>query len=570
VAVIIIVLLPIALIFGYTNQISVDVIEKELQEKSLKRLSFFAAQIDSTVNQLSVLSIALSRDPGLRGLSLNEAVPDDYEKLELQEEFIQKMSQLSATSSWMNRLSIYFPASRQVISSDYYGLYNEAFLEEMSRYPAGEWAFKPDGAGGGFFAKLTWNPLLVHRTLKEARTIVEVRFSSSSLVGMIRDYGYEENASLFFYREGYDPIYANASDSELGGVIMDEMKSGELGEEGNLTATIKGESYMINFVKLDSLGWYAVNYMPMKQVLTPILKSKYLFYASLVLMLIIGLLAAVALYKGVQYPIMLLLRGIQRIQTGTYTHRLTFKPRNEFDYVFLKFNEMSDEIQRLIEKVHVENIRFRDAQLKHLQGQINPHFLANSLYFAKNMIAIGDKEAATSMIMNLASYYRYVTSLEHAMTTLEEELTLIDNYLTIQSLRLERFHYETDVPKEMLGLEVPRLMIQPIVENAIIHGVEKTGLYGIIEISGRMKGAECEIIVDDNNAALADETIQKLQQKVERPAQKDEGFGVWNVNQRLHYQFGPQSGLAFSRSPLGGLRVTIRWINGSAPKKEGE
>lgn len=569
-AVIIIVLLPIALIFGYTNQISVDVIEKELQEKSLKRLSFFAAQIDSTVNQLSVLSIALSRDPGLRGLSLNEAVPDDYEKLEQQEEFIQKMSQLSATSSWMNRLSIYFPASRQVISSDYYAVYNEAFLEEMSQSPVGEWAYKPEGVEGGFFAKLTWNPMLVHRTLEETKTIVEVRFSSSSLVGMIRDYGYDENASLFYYREGYDPIYANEADSEVGGVIVDEMMSGKIGEEGNLTATINGESYMVNYAKLDSLGWYSVNYMPLKQVLAPIMTSKYLFYASLLLMLIIGLIAAITLYKGVQQPIILLLRGIQRIQTGSYTHRLVIKPRNEFDFVFQKFNEMSDEIQRLIEKVHVENIRFRDAQLKHLQGQINPHFLANSLYFAKNMIAVGDKEAATSMIMNLASYYRYVTSLEHAMTTLEEELTLIDNYLTIQSLRLERFHYETDVPDGMMELEIPRLMIQPIVENAIIHGVEKSGMYGIIHISGKRNGNECQIIVDDNNTGITDETIARLRHKAERPVEKDEGFGVWNVNQRLHYQFGPKSGLAFTRSPLGGLRVAICWMIESAPNEEGE
>ncbi|MFC5702421.1 sensor histidine kinase [Cohnella faecalis] len=555
---IIIVLLPIGLIFGYTNQISVQVIKKELQEKALKRLSFFGAQLDNTVNQLSVMSIVLGRDPGVGTMGSAGSGPGAYERLQKQEDFIRKMSVLSATSSWPNRLTIYYPAIKQAISSDYYGIYDEAYLARMSRQPSGSWVYLDDRKE---FAKLLWSPLLVKRSIKDAETIVEVRFSEVNLVSMLRDYSADEIGNTFFYKKGFEPIY----DHDLGaqstplGLIAASLDKEPPDEPGYRVVRVGNDSYMVNIVYSESLGWYAVNYSPLKQVLEPITTSRNLFYASLLLMLLIGLLAAVFLFRQVQLPITMLLRGIKKIQTGEYAFRIRYKPRNEFDYLFLKFNQMSEEIQRLVETVHAENIRFRDAQLKHLQAQINPHFLSNSMFFIKNMIAVDDKEAATRMILNLASYYRYVTKLEHTMTTLREELELIDNYLVIQNLRLERFHYEIEVPESMYRLRVPRLFIQPVIENTMIHTVEKSGRYGIIEMSGRQKGGECLIIVDDNGADISDETIRKLRTKVERPVEEGEGFGLWNVHQRLRYQFGTEAGLQFSRSPLGGLRVAIYW-----------
>ncbi|MBW7473852.1 sensor histidine kinase [Paenibacillus oenotherae] len=567
---IIIVLLPIAFIFGYTNQISVDVIEEELQEKALKRLSFFGAQIDNNVNQLSVISIVLSRDPGMKKLGNPGTGPGAYDRLQTQEDFIQKMSLLSATSSWTNRLSIYYPRIQQALSSDYYAIYNKSYLEEMSRQPAGSWIYRGGGKDEAYFAKLVWSPLLVNRSIEAAETVVEVRFSESNLITMLRNYTHDESGNSFFYKKGFKPIYDREADSVLTASINAALEKEPPLGSGYRIMDLKDESYMVNYVHADSLNWYAVNYTPLKEVLSPITKSRNLFYASLLLMLAIGLMAAVFLYKQVQLPIRMLLRGIQRIQTGEFVYRIRYKPKNEFDYLFLKFNQMSGEIQRLVEKVYEENIRYREAQLKHLQAQINPHFLSNSMFFIKNMIAVDDKEAATRMIINLASYYRYVTKLEHTMTSLQEELELIEHYLVIQNLRLERFHYEIHVPDSMRNLQIPRLLIQPIVENTVIHSIEKTGRYGIIDITCEQQGEDYLIRVDDNGTEITDDTIRRLQLKVERPVEKSEGFGLWNVHQRLHYKYGQGSGLAFARSPLGGLRVIIRWKTSTQDMTEGE
>ncbi|OXM86756.1 sensor histidine kinase [Paenibacillus rigui] len=566
---ILIVLLPIAFIFSYTNQISVQVIEKELQEKALKHLSFFGSQIDNTVNQLSVNAIVLSRDPGIKRVGNIGTGPGSYERLQEQEDFIQKISLLSAASNWTNRLTIYYPQIQQAVSSDYYSVYNESYLDEMSNQPVGSWIYHAGRKGDSYFAKFLWSPFLINQKPKDAETVVEARFPESNLITMLRDYSSAENGNSIFYKQGNAPIYDPETNSELTNKINAALDKEPPDQNGYRIINIDDESYTVDYVRLESLGWYAVSYFPLEQVLLPIKKSRDLFYTSISLMLLIGLLAAVFLYRQVQLPIRKLLRGIEKIQTGTYSYRIRHMPKNEFDYLFIKFNQMSSEIQRLVKKVYEENIRYRDAQLKHLQAQINPHFLSNSLFFVKNMIAVDDKDAATRMILNLASYYRYVTKLEHTMTSLQEELELIDNYLVIQNLRLKRFHYEIHIPESMRGLQIPRLLIQPIVENTVIHSIEKSGRYGIIDITGELIGEEYVITIDDNGKEISEETIRKLQLKVERDVKDGEGFGLWNVHQRLRYHFGQEAGLQFTHSQLGGLRVAIRWTVSGSRKMEG-
>jgi two-component system sensor histidine kinase YesM len=120
-----------------------------------------------------------------------------------------------------------------------------------------------------------------------------------------------------------------------------------------------------------------------------------------------------------------------------------------------------------------------------------------------------------------------------------------------------------DIPESMRQLQIPRLTLQPIVENIIIHGIEKSNQYGIISITGEQQGEECQIIIDDNGNGLNDEQLASLQAKVSLPLDQEAGCGLWNVHQRLNYQFNENAGLLFSPSPLGGLRVTITWKIGS-------
>src|SRR5690606_39681649 len=123
---------------------------------------------------------------------------------------------------------------------------------------------------------------------------------------------------------------------------------------------------------------------------------------------------------------------------GYFSVRLNYSARNEFSLLFARFNIMAQRIQELIENVYEEKLRRREATLKQLQSQINPHFLYNCLFFIKNMARMKNEEAVVAMSLNLGEYFRYTTRLGNQTATLAEELSVIVNYLEIQNLRMRR------------------------------------------------------------------------------------------------------------------------------------
>jgi two-component system sensor histidine kinase YesM len=126
-------------------------------------------------------------------------------------------------------------------------------------------------------------------------------------------------------------------------------------------------------------------------------------------------------------------------------------------------------------------------------------------------------------------------------------------------LRSQRFHCDIEIPDRMNELAIPRLLLQPIVENAIIHGVEKQAGFGLIRITGEQEGCLCKITVEDNGAGMNPEEIAALQKKLALPMEDDMGCGMWNVNQRLIHLYKGRSGLRLSRSELGGMRIELVW-----------
>ncbi|MBP2438859.1 two-component system sensor histidine kinase YesM [Paenibacillus sp. PvP052] len=550
-------MIPTIILYGYSHVTSIKVIEKEIQEASLNRIFTLSSQMDNIVEQLSILSIIVSKDPAIK--ELNNSVsgrPDALRQLELQESLVRSLNLLSATSRWMNGITIYLPGLKQAYSNDYSGVYNPDYL---LNHMTTSWKFHPTEQGDSYFTKFVLSPLISYQNPLDAESLIEVRFSKQNIVTMLSEFKSENKGEPFLYESGSDMVTSSGANMEMVKQIAAHLDEQALDKSGHLLLTLNGEQYIVNYLQNESLKWYLVDYMPLHQILQPIFHTRNLFYFAMFLLLGLSAVVAFFLYKQVQAPIKMLLQGVQGIHRGKYSYRLNYHPKNEFEFLFYRFNEMAAEIQRLIETVYKENIRFREVKLKQLQSQINPHFLYNCLFFVKNMIAINDKSAATAMVLNLAQYYRYITKLESTMTTLEDEMKLVQSYLDIQNLRMERFHYEIDIPEEMLQSKIPRLLIQPIVENAIIHGIGNIEGYGIISIEGKVTDTEYKIMIDDNGNGLSEEKLKELLERISRPLDGESGCGLWNVHQRLQLQFNKQEGLRFSTSPMEGLRVIISW-----------
>ncbi|MBE0342256.1 sensor histidine kinase, partial [Paenibacillus sp. 28ISP30-2] len=471
------------------------------------------------------------------------------------------MLQSGVTDIWPTRYAVYSQQNQDVIANyNRSSGYDENYLK---RNMSGQWTYGDHGTESqeelqSFYWFFT-DSLAQPGMLTGSNLVIEASFSYENIQNMLDTYKKGGQGDPFFYHKGNSPILNRSADKQLSEELIRYLDTHSSEDTTQDVVKLNGKNYLVSSVKSSYLDWHLVDVVPLYQILQPISLSRNLFYLSMILLFVVGISASILLYRNVQYPIKKLIQGLQRVEWGDYSVRLHSKDQNEFSFLFHRFNDMSHQIQDLIENVFHEKIRAREATLKQLQAQINPHFLYNCLGYIINMAQMKDEEAVISMAYNLSAYYRYTTRVERETSSLKEEIKLLVNYLDIQKLRNGRIEYHIDIPEHMLSQSVPRLMLQPIVENSVIHGIAKSYSSGEIRISGESSDGFCKIYIDDDGPGLSPDQLEALNRKMQQPLQEEMGCGLWNTNQRIMHLFGNQSCLIFKPSPLGGFRTEIIW-----------
>ncbi|WP_391573906.1 sensor histidine kinase [Cohnella sp.] len=552
-------LLPILVLYSVSTNTSTEVVRKQIETTNLNQLTFLMNQLDTNIEQLSMFPVLLSYDPYIREF-LDRRPPLEFDARNAEYRIIEKLSLQSVSNGWKNDLTVIIPREKRAISSNIFLLESD---QDMTGPIYTRWTYSLEEAGGKterYFVHEIGEPAKAE-CKEAAQAVFRVRFTTANMTAMLDAYKNGKNNDPFLYVPGEQPVLNGTSSAEKAEQLIGLLE-GELDKEpetGQRLVELGGEQHLVSYVKSRQLGWYLVDYTPYQSVITPITEQRNFFYVIIGLLLVLAVGASFLLYRNVQRPLGKLIGSVQRIKRGDYSARIDYLAKNEFDYLIFQFNEMSDQIQLLIEDVYAEKLRSREATLKQLQSQINPHFLYNSLFFIINSAEMNDRQAVVEMSQNLAEYYRYATRVENQSVALEDELELVRNYLMIQNLRMGRVQFEIDVPEKMLDLELPRLILQPIVENAIVHGVEKSPEGGMITITGKQDDRYNMIFVQDDGPGMEPQRLRDLQAELAQPMSEEVGCGTWNVHRRLQYRFGGQSGLVFEQLPMGGLCVTIKW-----------
>ncbi|MBB3127035.1 two-component system sensor histidine kinase YesM [Paenibacillus rhizosphaerae] len=572
-------LIPVVCLYSYSNLTSVSVVKTELEKASLSQLSQTVRQMDETINQLFLFTFTLSRDPSITDFAdihLNSG--DIYDNLELQQKIAEKLTLQSAMSKWQNQLVVYSAISHQLITSSMPTikvdkLFADHTLNATWRYRVSPAVLnsKASDPDADYFVRDNVEPFSALFQPDRSKLIIEVMFPAHNISNELDLYKRGGKGDPFLYSPGHQSIMNHTANVPLIKELTGQLEPDRLKDHGSFVVDLYGEGFLVNVVKSESLGWYMIDYLPLEQILAPITTSRNLFYLSMVLLLFTGILASFLIYRHVQRPILTLIRKVRRLAGGDYSTRISKRAGNEFDYLFDQFNDMAMKIQELVENVLQEKIRSRDAILKQLQSQINPHFLYNCLYFIVGMTKLGEKEAVIAMANNLGDYYKYSTRVDNPMATVAEEVELVDHYLSIQNLRMQRIDYEIDIPPRMMDIPIPRLLLQPIVENAIIHGFEEKQEAHYLWIVGEYSGEDYQITVEDDGPGMEPEALARLQNVLKQHAGDEIGTGLLNVHRRLHYNFGGTAGIEVVASNAGGLQVTMRWkCKNEAEKLQGD
>ena len=280
------------------------------------------------------------------------------------------------------------------------------------------------------------------------------------------------------------------------------------------------------------------------------------------LALVLALLLAAYLTK----PISLLNNRLHRIADNDFSYDPEIeKAGGELGQIGHTVNEMTMSIENLLQTTEQSYEQRRKIEIQLLQSQVNPHFLYNTLDSIRWMAVIQKSPGIESMTRSLSNLLKNIAKGTQDKITLEEELALLHDYVEIQSVRyMEVFTFHDTVPKELYRYRIIKLTLQPLVENAIFHGIEPTGENGTITVTGREEGGDLVLCVTDDGAGIPPDVLPTLLSE-ERPRSHASlnGIGVCTVHKRLQMLYGEAYGLTIESEPGVGTCVTVR-----VPKEE--
>jgi two-component system, sensor histidine kinase YesM len=230
---------------------------------------------------------------------------------------------------------------------------------------------------------------------------------------------------------------------------------------------------------------------------------------------------------------------------------------DDFAFVYAAFNGMTARLRGAIEEVYLSTIARQQAELRHLQSQINPHFLYNSFCHVRRMAKMGDLDGVDEMSRKLSEYYRYITKTNSELIPLGQEVRHARAYIDIQRIRFGDRVVATieDVPGEWVQRPVPKLILQPLIENAYVHGLEDREEGGRIRVRFEERGELLLVCIEDDGYPHSDDYIAKIRQATEPDGPQNSSTGILNVRRRL--QLSGAGDMTIDRSEPGGLLVRI-------------
>lgn len=376
---------------------------------------------------------------------------------------------------------------------------------------------------------------------------------------LVRGDGGEGAASFLLNAEGEsvysvkEPLITQAVDSGvLGGMI-----SGS--PEGNQSFTLGGKAYLLNYAHLGITDWTMTTIQSQAGVLKDMIYVKWMIAAFALLAFLVTSLVSGAFTRYLLMPLQGLMKVMKRVESNDLTARFESGSGDELAQAGFRFNRMLEQIVVLIQEVTRAETNKRAAEIKALSAQMDPHFLYNTLntiYWKLNMKQV---EPSQKMVMSLSRLFQLGLNKGQEITTLSKELEHVRQYLELQTSCYEGlFTYEIQVKAPELGsLPVPRIVLQPLVENSILHGFRDMESGGAIVIEIEEAGERWKLTVSDNGCGMEEDQVRSLFWQ-----ESEKGYAVSNLIKRLQLYYGDSASFEVDSVPESGTSVMI-----SLPKK---
>lgn len=391
----------------------------------------------------------------------------------------------------------------------------------------------------------------------ENQEIIGISLFSANELSISETYSNIINKNQIYVVD-YQGNIISHSDKQLIGINFYDMDVLDLLFAGNDYKIIEKNSEKYLFSKFTNVGhdWLLVEEIPLAIVLEPLSKIRnYMILCGVfVFLLCLGIIVTIS--SRTTAPLLQLCQQLEQIG-GQEQADIIFdvKGWQEIDRICDECNQMNSRILSLVEDVKKEESEKHDAEMGFLQSQINPHFLYNTLFSIKCMVDMGDKDKAIGIINAFTAIMKYVLSYQEREIFIFEEVKFIEDYVALQSYRYgDRFNFSMKCDDEILNYKILRMIVQPLIENAILHGAAEDEKLVDIGLSIKQDDQNIIIVVEDNGVGMTNENINSLWKSKEKDTQSNY-IGMKNITNRIKLHYGEDYGLDLVSQD--GVKVTV-------------
>ena len=504
-------------------------------EGQKERVSYYTAIVNADLSRITNLLQQMCVDNEVAAF-LNEREQEefDYQDYIAFQSSYEKLKNYRAFSMYIDDVFLVIPQTNELLRA------SEALTEIPNVYKENIEKC-PNEIDNVFFST---NGCMVYLSRGASGTVVGVEVSVRHIRTMLNalNPGYFD---CFLVDVNTGNLLGNSQRGENVSAVYDAILKKEVEQTNGVSQITSADKTVWLYDCVDTPGNYFRVYLfaKEKQIFAGIHRIRQVWMLISMIILAIPFGVGGVFHHMLARPMKKLVTAMQAIEHQEWSYRLSEEEPAEFQYVFRQYNQMVNQVEILIRQVYEKQVQTEQARRKQLQAQINPHFLYNSFYMGYRMAKSGESDRVANLCMYLGDYFKIMTYAADNWITVEQELKFTEIYLKLNEMRFaEKMEYKIIADEKTKKYQILPLMIQPLVENAIRHGVEKVHKICeiIVKVSVFNGMLHCEV---EDNCGMASkvvcENIQKLIKQEELP---QKSFGLWNIQKRLQ-TIGCEEGL---------------------------
>ena len=540
-----------------------DVLESKISALANQTLTTVVSNVEIHMERMMELSHAAVSDSSFIRLLRDHPDFSDSSSVWPQVQLVKKLKNLTAGSSYLYGASIMNPESQKILSTVEGSFTASPEAEElMSRW-----------------SRMN-SPMFIHVDLAGEKPLLS---QSTGLITLLRKIPGKNREDYLMIHNRKQVLQQMVGGVDLwqgtGIVIMDpsgkavfttgngfnpaagipEVPFENVPSAGYAMLEVDREPYIAVQQHSQLTDWRMTMLIPQKEIMHDVVQMKNSTVAVIVAIGTLFVILSVLLYTQIVNPIKNLMKGMIMVEKGLPHHPIVIKRLDELGFLQKRFNDMVQNEQHMRQLIVEEQLHKKEIELKFLQSQVNPHFLYNTLDSIYWVAVENNADEIGDVVLDLSRYFRLSLSRGKEFVTIRETVEHLEYYLRIQQFRhTGKFEVRWDVDPGLESFRIMKLMLQPIVENAIVHGMERTAETGQLFITIREYGDVVRFRVEDTGAGMEAEALRELLHEIRRQEGPSEAtYGLRNLYQRLKLLYGEDMFFGIGSLPGKGMRVTI-------------